>query len=89
MLLGLGVFMVVLTAAGLIQGAGWINGEEVYRVLPEIHLDMVLRAWGGIFVVAAAYMMLYNVLMTLRGAPLDREPEEPAMHLRDVEHAEA
>jgi len=88
MLLGLTGFMVFLTAAGLIQGSSWINGEEVYRVLPQIHLYFVLRAWIGILVVAAAYIMLYNVLMTIRGAPLDREPGEPSMHLRDVETAE-
>lgn len=88
MLLGLGGFIIFLTAAGLIQGSAWINGEEVYRVLPQIHVYLVMRAWIGICVVGAAYMMFWNVYKTVRGAPLDREPEEPAMHLHDVERVE-
>jgi cytochrome c oxidase cbb3-type subunit 1 len=34
------VITVVLTIAGLIQGNAWLNGETIYRVLPEIHYTM-------------------------------------------------
>ncbi|HEY3266477.1 MAG TPA: cbb3-type cytochrome c oxidase subunit I [Armatimonadota bacterium] len=89
MLIGQSGFAIILTIAGLIQGAGWINGEEVYRVLPEMHLYMVLRGISGILVVAGAYIQLYNVWRTVRGGPLDREWDEPAMSLRQVPAIEA
>ncbi len=60
-------FFTVLTAAGLIQGNGWLNGEVVYRMLPEIHVYMLLRASIGILIVGAAWIGLYNIVMTLRG----------------------
>ena len=49
-LLGMTGFFMVLTAAGLIQGNGWLNGETVYRLLPEIHVYMVLRASIGLLI---------------------------------------
>ena len=75
-LLGLIGFFAVLTAAGLIQGVGWYNGEAIYRVLPEIAPFMVLRAALGILIMAASFLGLYNAIRTLRGAPL-RESESP------------
>ena len=46
-LIGVVGFTVVLTIVGLIQGNAWLNGETVYRVLPEIHMYYVLRAVPG------------------------------------------
>jgi len=66
-LIGMAGFFTVLTAAGLIQGNGWLNGEVVYRMLPEIHVYMLLRASIGILIVGAAWIGLYNIVMTLRG----------------------
>jgi len=60
-LLGMAGFFLVLTAAGLIQGAGWLNGETVYRMLPEIHVYMVVRASVGILIVGGAVIGLYNI----------------------------
>jgi cbb3-type cytochrome c oxidase subunit I len=66
-LLGMAGFFVVLTPAGLIQGNGWLNGETVYRLLPEIHVYMVLRASVGILLLSGAWIGLYNIFMTLFG----------------------
>jgi cytochrome c oxidase cbb3-type subunit 1/cytochrome c oxidase cbb3-type subunit I/II len=67
-LLGMAGFFLVLTAAGLIQGAGWLNGETVYRMLPEIHVYMVLRAAIGLLIVSAAVIGLYNIGRSLHQA---------------------
>jgi len=66
-LIGLAGFFVVLTIAGLIQGNGWLNGESVYRVLPQINLYMILRASLGVLIIGGALMGLYNILMTIYG----------------------
>jgi cytochrome c oxidase cbb3-type subunit I len=65
-LLGLVNFFVVLTAAGLIQGQNWLNGETVYRVIPEMKPYMALRLMGGLMIVSGAFVGFYNVLMTFR-----------------------
>ena len=64
-LLGVIGFTVVLTIAGLIQGNAWLNGETIYRVLPQIHIYFVLRVSIGFLVLSAAYIGLYNILRTL------------------------
>jgi len=75
-LAGLIGFFLVLTTAGLIQGAAWYHGETVYKVLPQIAVYMVLRTLLGLFIISAAAVGLYNVIMTLfRGKPL--EPSLP------------
>jgi cytochrome c oxidase cbb3-type subunit I len=65
LMLGLLGFFAVLTVAGLVQGAGWNNGETVYRVLPEISIYMILRALFGVLIFTAAAIGLYNVMMTI------------------------
>jgi cytochrome c oxidase cbb3-type subunit 1/cytochrome c oxidase cbb3-type subunit I/II len=64
-LIGVVGFTIVLTIAGLIQGNAWLNGETIYRVLPEIHIYYVIRLAIGIFIVIAAYIGLYNIIRTL------------------------
>jgi cytochrome c oxidase cbb3-type subunit I len=66
-LIGITGFFVVLTIAGLIQGNGWLNGETVYRLLPQINLYMILRASLGVLIISGALMGLYNILMTIYG----------------------
>jgi cbb3-type cytochrome oxidase subunit 1 len=80
-MIGLVGFFIVLTIAGLIQGEGWYNGETVYRVLPEIHPYMVLRAVFGIFIISGALIGFYNLLMSIRKVPLteDVKDEESEM----------
>jgi len=65
LLIGTVGFFTVLTTAGLIQGNGWLNGETVYRILPQIHLYMVLRAGIGILIIGGAVIGLYNISMSL------------------------
>ncbi len=64
--IGLSVFFVVLTIAGLIQGEAWYNGETIYRVLPQLNAYMALRAGFGLFIIAGAVIHLFNILMSLR-----------------------
>ena len=47
-LIGVTGFAIVLTIVGLIQGNAWLNGETIYRVLPEIHLYYMMRASLGL-----------------------------------------
>ena len=63
---GLTGFFLVLTAAGLIQGSAWNNGETVYRVLPELAPFMASRAALGIFILTGALVGIFNLFMTLR-----------------------
>jgi len=64
-LIGLTGFFVVLTIAGLIQGNGWLNGESVYRTLPQINIYMILRASLGVLIIGGALMGLYNIYMSI------------------------
>jgi cbb3-type cytochrome c oxidase subunit I len=64
-LIGTTGFFVVLTSAGLIQGSGWLNGETVYRILPQIHLYMILRALFGVLIFGASLIGVYNIVMSL------------------------
>ena len=64
-LIGVVGFTVVLTVAGLIQGNAWLNGETIYRLLPEIHMYYVVRAGVGLMVFCAALIGLYNIVRTV------------------------
>jgi len=66
-LIGMVGFTVVLTIAGLIQGNAWLNGETVYRVLPEIHVYYVVRAGLGLLIFSSAVLGFYNVWRSLFG----------------------
>ena len=72
-LLGMTGFFAVLTAAGLIQGNSWLNGETVYRVLPAIHSYMVIRLGIGVLLFGGALIGFYNILRSLYGSQGDRE----------------
>ena len=66
-LIGMVGFTIVLTIAGLIQGNAWLNGETVYRVLPEIHVYYVVRAGLGLLIFSSAVLGFYNVWRSLFG----------------------
>ena len=76
-LIGMAGFFLILTAAGLIQGNGWQNGLAVYKILPEIHIYMVLRASIGLLIFCGAALGLINIYQSLYGvygsgeSPLD------------------
>ena len=63
--LGLSGFMITLTMAGLIQGNGWLNGETIYRLLPQIHIYNVVRAGMGLMIVTGAFVGLYNIIRSV------------------------
>jgi cbb3-type cytochrome c oxidase subunit I len=65
-LLGMAGFFTVLTAAGLVQGNSWLNGETVYRTLPMLHPYMVARLGVGVLLFGAAAIGLYNIGRSLR-----------------------
>lgn len=64
-LIGMVGFTIVLTIAGLIQGNAWLNGETVYRVLPEIHVYYVVRAGLGLMIFGSAVLGFYNIVRSL------------------------
>jgi cytochrome c oxidase cbb3-type subunit 1 len=64
-LIGVVGFTVVLTIVGLIQGNAWLNGEVVYRVLPEMHIYYIVRASLGVMIFSSAILGLYNILRSI------------------------
>ncbi len=64
-LIGVTGFTIILSIAGLIQGHSWLNGETVYRVLPQIHLYNVIRASLGLMIFTGALIGMYNIFRTL------------------------
>jgi cytochrome c oxidase cbb3-type subunit I len=68
LLVGLTGFFSVLTIAGLIQGSGWLSGNDVYKLLPELHVYWIWRAGFGVLLWAAAVLGVYNVVRSLYGA---------------------
>jgi cytochrome c oxidase cbb3-type subunit 1/cytochrome c oxidase cbb3-type subunit I/II len=64
-LIGVVGFTVVLTIVGLIQGNAWLNGETVYRVLPEIHIYYIIRASLGLMIFSSAVIGLYNIYRSI------------------------
>lgn len=64
-LIGVIGFTVVLTIVGLIQGNAWLNGETVYRILPEMHVYYVTRASIGLIIFSSAILGLYNILRSI------------------------
>jgi cytochrome c oxidase cbb3-type subunit 1 len=64
-LLGVTIFTVSLTIAGLIQGNGWLSGKTVYVILPQIHIYNIFRGSAGVMIFCGAVVGLYNMLRTL------------------------
>jgi len=65
LLIGLGGFWFVLTMAGLIQGNSWLNGETVYRTLPELHPYFIFRLMFAMLILVGSFIGLYNIGMSL------------------------
>ncbi len=76
--IGLSGFFTVLTAAGLVQGQSWDNGETVYRSIPTVFPYMVLRAGFGVLIITASMIGLYVLVQNLRERGAERPPEEGA-----------
>lgn len=58
-------FAIVLTMSGLIQGHAWLNGETVYRVLPQIHIYNIIRASLGVLIFVSSLAGFYNITRSL------------------------
>jgi cytochrome c oxidase cbb3-type subunit I len=71
-LIGIVGVTIVLTIVGLIQGHAWLNGEVVYRVLPQMHVYYVVRAGLGVLIFGTAVLGLYNIIRSL--LPASGEP---------------
>jgi len=56
---------VSLTMAGLVQGNSWLNGETVYRILPQMHMYNIVRGSMGSLIVVGAVIGLYNIIRSL------------------------
>lgn len=67
---GLGIFA-SLTAAGLIQGEAWANGEVVYRVLSSLENYFIVRGISGVLVLVGALLFIFNVVKTITGKTRD------------------
>jgi cytochrome c oxidase cbb3-type subunit 1/cytochrome c oxidase cbb3-type subunit I/II len=75
LLIGLAGFFFVLTMAGLIQGSGWLSGEVVYKILPELHVYFVFRLGFGILIITGAAIGLYNIARSLYGHRMMEEDQ--------------
>jgi cytochrome c oxidase cbb3-type subunit I len=86
MLFGVASLFIVLTIAGLVQGHSWLNGEAVYRVLPELRYYMILRGAVGVLITMGALLQLLNVVMTIYfGEVTSKEPVAEARESCDDE----
>lgn len=76
-LIGLSGFWFVLTMAGLIQGNNWLNGETVYRTLPDLHPYFIFRLLFAMLILTGAFMGLYNIWMSLYRGRTGTGEEKP------------
>ena len=72
---GLVSMFLVLTIAGLVQGAGWLNGEAFYRIVSQLYIYMILRTVSGVAVVGALLLNAYLIFKTLTAPAEDKPPE--------------
>ena len=76
MLIGtIGIFL-SLTFGGLIQGEGWLNGETVYRILPEIKVYFLVRAVSGVLMLIGSILFVFNITMTMFTKPESENSSE-------------
>ena len=64
-MIGLIVMFVDLTAAGLVQGSGWLNKIPFYRIVSQLNIYMVVRAMSGVAIVASLIIFFYNIVRTI------------------------
>jgi cbb3-type cytochrome oxidase subunit 1 len=79
MLVGLTLMFLVLTAAGLVQGNGWLSGEAFYRIVPQMKVYLILRAVTGFAILTGIIVMAINVFLTLR-QPTQNNDERGTMN---------
>src|SRR5687768_5330592 len=59
------LMMLSLQIGGLLQGAAWLNGDSVYKVLPSLKPYLVIRAISGALIVIAGIMQAWNIYKTV------------------------
>ncbi len=59
------LMMLSLQIGGLIQGAMWLNGDSVYKVLPELKPYLVARAISGAMIVISGILQAWNIYKTV------------------------
>jgi len=81
LMVGLVSMFIELSIAGLIQGAGWLNGEAFYRIIPQLYIYMILRSVSGMAVLCALTIAAYNVLRTFLSPAEKPLPTAPAAEM--------
>ncbi len=63
--IGFLLMMISLQVAGLIQGAAWLNGDAVQKVLPSLKPYMAVRALAGALIVLSGIVQAWNIYKTM------------------------
>ncbi len=63
--MGFLLMMLSLQIGGLVQGAMWMNGDPVYKVLPALKPYLVIRAISGAMIVVSGIMQAWNIYKTV------------------------
>jgi cbb3-type cytochrome c oxidase subunit I len=69
-------FFFILTAAGLVQAAGFNRGIPLMQILPGVRPLWIGRAAAGTVIICAQYLFAYNIFATLRGRQIPSEIPE-------------
>ena len=64
-LTGFLLMMLSLQIGGLVQGAAWLQGDSVYKVLPSLKPYLVARAISGALIVVSGIMQAWNIYKTV------------------------
>ncbi|HKP53352.1 MAG TPA: cbb3-type cytochrome c oxidase subunit I [Chloroflexia bacterium] len=59
------LMMISLQVGGLVQGAAWLNGDSVQKVLPSIKPYLIIRAIAGALIVISGIMQAWNIYKTV------------------------
>lgn len=65
LIVGFLLMMLSLQIGGLIQGAAWLQGDSVYKVLPSLKPYLTARAIAGAMIVISGVMQAYNIYKTV------------------------
>jgi cbb3-type cytochrome oxidase subunit 1 len=77
--IGFLLMMISLQIGGLVQGAMWLNGDTVYKALPELKPYLVIRAIAGAMIVISGIMQAWQIYKTVTvGAPITAKSPAPA-----------
>jgi cytochrome c oxidase cbb3-type subunit I len=73
------LMMLSLQIGGLVQGAAWLQGDSVYKVLPSLKPYLVIRAISGALIVIGGIMQAWNIYKTVTASePMRAAAPAPA-----------